>query len=216
MELGLNNKVFILSGGEKSLAENLIHILSEEGAIVVVLGKNVSLNHLRHFKIAGPGEEIFLIDVELEDPVECEKAIGDIILKYGHIEGLVNYPEPYSEEGWDEENKESFSRIVQITLSRYFLITHFALPYLKTSRGKVINISFESGEYANSKPSAAAINGGIQALTREWAVELLKYEIRVNSIINKVNTADIGNIVAFLLSEKSSHTTGQFIPVGKE
>jgi L-fucose dehydrogenase len=216
MELGLNNKVIILTGGEENLAVDLLNILYEEEAIVVMLGKDLSLNPHQQFKNAGLSEKIFLIDVELGDPVECEKAIGEVILKYGRIDGLVNYPESYSKEGWDEENKESFPKILQRYLSRYFLITHFTLPYLKTSRGTVINIIFESGEYKNCRPSTAAVNGGIKALTREWAVELLKYGIRVNSIINEISTPGIGNIVAFLLSEKSSHTTGQFISIDDE
>jgi L-fucose dehydrogenase len=216
MELGLNNKVIILTGGEENLAENLLYVLSEEGAIVVILGRDLLLNQHRQFKNTGLSETIFLIDVELDDPVECEKAIGEVIHKYGRIEGLVNYPESYSKEGWDEDNKESFSKILQKCLSRYFLITHFALPHLKTSRGTVINISSEYVEFKNCRPSTAAINGGIKALTREWAVELLKYGIRVNSIINEINTPDIGNLVAFLLSEKSSHTTGQIIPIDDE
>ncbi|MDO7715033.1 MAG: SDR family oxidoreductase, partial [Flavobacteriaceae bacterium] len=91
----------------------------------------------------------------------------------------------------------------------------------------------------------AAANGGRNALTREWAVELLPYSIRVNAVIvaecytplykkwiqtfsnpekklkeitqniplgNRMTTAqEIGDTVAFLLSERSSHTTGQLI-----
>ncbi|PTT00742.1 short-chain dehydrogenase, partial [Flavobacterium sp. HMWF030] len=93
----------------------------------------------------------------------------------------------------------------------------------------------------------AASNGGRNALTREWAVELLKYGIRVNSVIvaecytplydkwiktlenpeeklkeitakipfeNRMTTAEeIANMTVFLLSDKSSHTTGQLIYV---
>src|SRR5690606_38110290 len=93
----------------------------------------------------------------------------------------------------------------------------------------------------------ASANGGRIALTREWAVELLKYNIRVNAVVvaecwtpaydtwiktlnnpeeklkeitskipfgNRMTTAEeIANMVTFLLSEKSSHTTGQIIYV---
>ena len=93
----------------------------------------------------------------------------------------------------------------------------------------------------------AASNGGRNALTREWAVELLKYGIRVNSVIvaecytplydawinslenpeeklkeitakipleNRMTTAEeIANMAVFLLSDRSSHTTGQLIYV---
>ena len=73
-------------------------------------------------------------------------------------------------------------------------------------------------------------------MTREWAVELLKYNIRVNAVIvpewhtpqyesklqtmknttEKTRSLEIAYAVAFLLSEKSSHTTGQLIHVDGE
>lgn len=111
-----------------------------------------------------------------------------------------------------------------------------------------MNIGSKTAETGQGNTSAyAAANGGRNALTREWAVELLKYGIRVNAVIvaecftplyekwintlpnsetklkeitakipfeNRMTTAEeIANMVTFLLSEKSSHTTGQMIHV---
>jgi L-fucose dehydrogenase len=127
-------------------------------------------------------------------------------------------------------------------------MAHFALPSLIKSKGAIVNISSKTAETGQGNTSAyAAANGGRNALTREWAVELLKYGIRVNAIIvaecytplyeNWINTfpnpqeklnaikakipfekrmttaEEISNMAAFLLSEKSSHTTGQLIHV---
>ena len=151
MDLYLNNRVIVLTEGEKNLTDNIIQILSGEGAIVVLLGKDVS-----------------------EDAAQCKKAINEVILKYGRIEGLVNLQEVHSKYRDEEDNKEDFLKILQKSLSGYFMITHHILPHLKTSRGSVINISFEPEEFEQNSPSSYATNGGIIALTREWAVELLK------------------------------------------
>jgi len=123
-----------------------------------------------------------------------------------------------------------------------------ALPELKKSKGSIVNIGSKTAETGQGGTSAyAASNGGRNALTREWAVELLKYDIRVNAVIvaecwtplyerwiqtlpnpeeklasivknipleNRMTTStEIANMVAFLLSSCSSHTTGQLIHV---
>jgi L-fucose dehydrogenase len=127
-------------------------------------------------------------------------------------------------------------------------MAQYALPELKKSKGAIVNIGSKTAETGQGNTSAyAASNGGRNALTREWAVELLKYGIRVNSVIvaecftplyetwiktfdqpdeklkmitdkiplgNRMTTSEeIASMVAFLISEKSSHTTGQLIYV---
>jgi len=63
-------------------------------------------------------------------------------------------------------------------------MARFALPHLKKTRGPIVNIGSKVAETGQGGTSAyAAANGGRNALTREWAVELAKYEIRVNSVI---------------------------------
>jgi len=143
---------------------------------------------------------------------------------------------------------EKFMESLHKNLVHYYLMAHFALPLLIRSKGAIVNISSKTAETGQGGTSAyAAANGGRNALTREWAVELLKYQIRVNAIIvaeswtplyekwisttpnpeeklkeitakipleHRMTTPEeIGNTAAFLLSQRSSHTTGQLIHV---
>jgi L-fucose dehydrogenase len=64
------------------------------------------------------------------------------------------------------------------------MLAHHALPALIASKGSIVNITSKTAETGQGNTSAyAAANGGRNALTREWAVELLKYGIRVNAVV---------------------------------
>jgi L-fucose dehydrogenase len=204
MDLGLQNKVIIITGYAKSNTENLIRVLSDEGAILVIAGRK----DLEKLKQGISGKNIFWIESDLSNSEECKNIVQTVVKKYGRVDGLVNDP------GEGSGNAETFLMSVQKNLVNYYLMTHFVLPYLKTSKGVIVNISFDNtGTDHGNSAILAASKGGINALTREWAVELLKYGIRVNAVISKESAEGIAGVVAFLLSGKSSHTTGQLIHV---
>jgi L-fucose dehydrogenase len=248
MDLDLINKVIIVTGGAKGIGEGIVRVLSAEGAIVVIVGRSEPDNRKLQSEIENTGGHAFSVEAELNDPNACKKVVEAVIQKYGRIEGLVNNAGVNDGVGLESGNYARFMESLHKNLVHYYLMAHFALPYLKSSKGAIVNISSKTAETGQGNTSAyAAANGGRNALTREWAVELLKYGIRVNSIIvaecwtpqydswirtlhnpgeklneiiskipleNRMTTpAEIANAVAFLLSEKSSHTTGQLIHV---
>ena len=237
MNLGFENKVIIVSGGARGIGEGIVKTLLEEKAIPVVID-------LRPSTIQG----VTTINTDLTNPEACEKAIKQIVEKFGTIHGLVNNAGVNDGVNLEQGNYESFMQSIHKNLVHYYLLAHHALPALKKSKGAIVNIGSKTAETGQGNTSAyAASNGGRNALTREWAVELLKYGIRVNAVIvaecftplyeswiqtfdnpseklasitakipleNRMTTdIEIANMVAVLLSEVSSHTTGQLIHV---
>jgi L-fucose dehydrogenase len=248
MDLQLKNKVIIVTGGAKGIGEGIVRVLAAEGAIPVIVGRNENDNLKLCKELASYKIEVFQVVAELSNPGESEKAVNEVIKKYGRIDGLVNNAGQNDGVGLENGNYEKFMQSLHKNLIHYYLMTHFALPELKKHKGSIVNITSKTAETGQGNTSAyAASNGGRNALTREWAVELLKYGIRVNAIVvaecwtplyekwiqtlsnpeeklkeitsripfeNRMTTKEeIANMVAFLLSEKSSHTTGQLIHV---
>jgi len=248
MDLQLKNKVVIVTGGAKGIGEGIVNVLANEGAIPVIVGRNEKDNLKTVESLKARGFECFQVQAELTDPAECENAIKAVIAKFGRIEGLINNAGVNDGVGLEKGNYDDFVRSLHRNVTHYYLMAKFALPELKKSKGNIVNIGSKVAETGQGNTSAyAAANGGRNALTREWAVELLPYGIRVNAVIvaecwtplyaayianmedpeaklkdivkniplgHRMTTAEeIANMVVFLLSEASSHTTGQLIHV---
>ncbi|HEY4150129.1 MAG TPA: SDR family oxidoreductase [Chitinophagaceae bacterium] len=245
MDLQLKNKVIIVTGGAKGIGEGIVKVLAAEGALPVIVGRSQEDNLKTLEALGGQG---FAVEAELTRPEACKKAVDAVLAKYGHIDGLVNNAGVNDGVGLENGSYEAFMASLHKNVVHYYLMAQHALPALKKSKGSIVNISSKTAETGQGGTSAyAAANGGRNALTREWAVELLKYGIRVNAIIvaecwtplyerwisslpnaqeklasivkkipfeNRMTTAEeIANMTVFLLSEKSSHTTGQLIHV---
>ena len=248
MDLQLEEKVIVVSGGAKGIGEAIVKVLAREGAIPVIVGRNQADNFKLLSSIVSNGGKAFQVVAELTHPGQCQEAIRQVIEQFGRIEGLVNNAGVNDGVSLEEGNYDDFMASLHKNLVHYFLLAHYSLPALKQSRGSIVNISSKTAETGQGKTSGhAAANGGRNALTREWAVELLKYQIRVNAIVvaecwtplyqkwietlpdpqaklkeivsripleHRMTTAEeIANTAAFLLSPRSSHTTGQLIHV---
>jgi len=248
MNLHLENKIIIVTGGAKGIGLGICKVLAQEGAIPVIIGRKEGDNLIAIQEIEAAGGKAKSVVAELTNPANCEKAIQQVIAQCGRIDGLINNAGVNDGVGLENGNYNSFMESLHKNLVHYYLMAHYALPELKKSKGSIVNIGSKTADTGQGNTSAyAASNGGRNALTREWAVELLQYGIRVNAVIvaecytplyenwiqtfdnpdeklkqitdkipleNRITTTkEIANMVVFLLSEKSSHTTGQLIYV---
>jgi L-fucose dehydrogenase len=248
MDLNLKDKVIIVTGGAKGIGEGIVKVLAAEGAIPVIVGRNENDNLKVVSEITANGQKVYQIVAELTNPEASKLAVNAVLDRFGRIDGMVNNAGVNDGVGLEHGDYERFMESLHKNLVHYYLMIHAALPTLKISKGAIVNITSKTAETGQGGTSAyAAANGGRNALTREWAVELLKYGIRVNAVVvaecwtplyekwiqtlpnpeeklasitanipfeNRMTTAkEIANMTAFLLSDVSSHTTGQLIYV---
>jgi NAD(P)-dependent dehydrogenase (short-subunit alcohol dehydrogenase family) len=97
---------------------------------------------------------------------------------------LVNNAGINDRVGLSDGTADAFVESLRRNLVHYFEMTRLVLPELKRNRGAIVNISSKVAETGQGGTSAyAAANGGRNALTREWAVELAPFGIRVNAVI---------------------------------
>jgi len=248
MNLKLTNKVILISGGAKGIGAAIAKTVAYEGAFPVIIGRNEQDNKLFIKELNQLNLKADYVTAELNEEKSSAEAVYQVLKRYGRIDGLVNNAGVNDGVGLASGSYEAFVASLHKNVVHYYLLAHFALPALIKSQGAIVNIGSKTAETGQGGTSGyAASNGARNALTREWAVELLDAGIRVNSVIvaeaytplyeTWINTFDhpeeklsainaciplgnrmtkveeIADMVAFLLSERSGHTTGQLIHV---
>lgn len=184
MDLQLKDKLIIVSGGAKGIGKSIVESLASEGALPVIVGRNEKDNLELVSALEAAGHSAGQVVAELTDPAACKQVVDQVIATYGRIDGIVNNAGVNDGVGLETGDYERFMLSLHRNLVHYYLLVHHALPWLKRSKGAIVNISSKTAETGQGNTSAyAASNGGRNALTREWAVELAKYSIRVNAVV---------------------------------
>jgi len=248
MDLGLKDKVIIITGGTQGIGEAVSTRVAEEGGFPVFIGRTEAHGQRLLESLAEKGLKGHFLQADLTDPLACKRAVSEIVRRFGGIYGLVNNAGANDGIGLEEGSPEAFAASVGRNLSHYYNMAHFSLPALKKAKGSIVNVSSKTAVTGQGGTSGyTAAKGAQLSLTREWAVELLPFGIRVNAVIpaevwtpqyerwirtfedpdkalghitrniplgKRMTTAnEIADTIVFLLSERASHTTGQWLYV---
>ncbi|WP_268034697.1 SDR family oxidoreductase [Algoriphagus sp. PAP.12] len=215
MDLQLKDKVILISGGAKGIGGAISKMLIDEGAIPVFI--DPSEEEGRELVDYANGKAL-QIPVRMFTPEDAEAAVQICREKYGRIDGIVNNAGANDGVGLENGTPEAFAKSVTKNLNHYYYLAHYALPELKKTQGAIVNISSKTAITGQGGTSGyVAAKGAQLALTREWAAELLPYQIRVNAVIPaEVYTPLYKNwINTFPDPEKKLAEINQKIPLGR-
>ncbi|MFZ5953649.1 MAG: SDR family oxidoreductase [Candidatus Dependentiae bacterium] len=178
------NKVVIITGGASGIGRAIAQAYAAHNACVVCVDCNTQASNalLQHFKDKGYEKYLF-VHGDLAKEETCKRAVAETIERFGAIDILINNVGINDKVALDA-TPNAFKKSLDNNLIHYFTMGHYALPALKKSKGTIINIGSKVALTGQGGTSGyAAAKGAILGLTREWAVELAPYHIRVNAVI---------------------------------
>ena len=180
MDLQLKDKVVLVTGGAKGIGAAIVRAAAAEAAIPVIVDRDGSAGKQLHAEF--PISHVIVGD--LSSPADCQTAIHSTLEKFGRLDALVNNAGVNDKIGLEHATPQEYVDSLGRNLLHYYNMAHFALPYLKKTRGCIVNISSKTAITGQGGTSGyASSKGAILALTREWAADLLGYGIRVNAVV---------------------------------
>jgi L-fucose dehydrogenase len=184
MELKIQNKVMIITGGASGIGEAITHAVAGEGAIPVIIDKNEEAGKRIVDELITNNMKSLFISRELNKAESCRESVEETLGEFDRIDALINNAGINDGVGLEHGNPDAFLNSLEKNLYHYYFMAQACLPALKKSRGTIINISSKTAITGQGNTSGyVAAKGAQLGLTREWAAELAKYGIRVNAII---------------------------------
>jgi L-fucose dehydrogenase len=182
MDLQLNGRVVIVTGGAAGIGGAISLLLAREGAIPVILGRSPMAPEFQRQLTALQPRAMFL-KLDLRDETACAGAVSRAHAEFERIDGLVNNA------GVNDgvslaAGRAPFVSSLEANLIHYYVMAHYCLPHLQASRGAIVNISSKTALTGQGGTSGyCAAKGAQLALTREWAASLAKDGVRVNAVV---------------------------------
>ncbi len=184
MDLALAGKTVVVTGGASGIGEAVVRALAAEDAIPVIVDRDEEAGRRVRDELAALGRRCELVVADLAEPGACRAAIDSATRAAGRIDALVNNAGTNDGVTLEDGSPEEFLVSLRRNVVHYFEMTQYALPTLKEARGAIVNMASKVAVTGQGGTSGyAAAKGAILALTREWAVDLLPYGVRVNAIV---------------------------------
>jgi len=180
MDLGLSEKVAIVSGGARGIGEAIARSLIEEGARVAIFDKNESLGSALANEL---GESALFVQTDLTDEQSCQQAIDTVLSGFGRIDILINNAS--TNDGVNLNGTvDAFRASIENNLVHYFTLSRACKESLTENQGCIVNIGSKVSVTGQGGSSGyVASKGATMSLTREWALELAHTSVRVNCVI---------------------------------
>jgi len=179
----LNGRVAFVTGGGSGITGGVARALAEAGASVAITSRKIEHLQPAADAINSNGGKALAVVADVRQPEAIEKAVAQTVEHFGKIDIVVNGAAGNFLCAAEELSPNGFGTVLDIDTKGTFNVCRATFPQLKEHRGQILNIS-ATLHYLGTPMQihVSAAKAGVDALTRNLAVEWGRYGIRVNGI----------------------------------
>ncbi len=238
----LAGRTAIVTGGSRGIGLAIARALAEDGASVVVSGRDAARLDAAQRELEGLGGGVAAVSADAAKREDVERLVNAAKERFGRVDVLVNNAGIIRDQLLVRMKDDDWDEVLDTNLRGVFLMTRaVAKRMMRQKGGRIINISSTAGTMGNpGQVNYSAAKAGVIGLTKAAARELAHWNILVNAVapglietdlaasvpaeareallqqvpLRRIGTArEVAEVVRFLAGDGAAYVTGQIIHV---
>ncbi|MGV9798104.1 SDR family NAD(P)-dependent oxidoreductase [Mycobacterium sp. NPDC003449] len=182
VDLGLRERVYIVTGGTQGLGYATVRTLLSEGAHVAMCGRDTGRLDKAGAELGSDGGELLAIRADVTRAEDVAALIGRAVERWGRVDGLVNSAGIATAARFEQITDQQWTADFDLKFLAAVRATRCALPYLRETKGAVVNVLSTGARVPGRMPSAPLRAAGLN-LTKALSNELGQDGVRVNAAL---------------------------------
>lgn len=178
----MQDKRILISGGTSGIGLAAAKLFLQAGAKVALMGRSEQRGEAALQEL-GAGDRAIFVQGDVSRLADCRQALKQVSAKWAGLDVLVNSAGIYVEGAIEDMTEAEIANVLDINVKGTYYLSQAAVPYLKESRGNLVNVASDAGVHGNYYCSLyCASKGAVVMFTKALALELAGFGVRVNAI----------------------------------
>ncbi len=214
----LSGKVALITGASSGIGRATALAFAAAGSRLALLSRSQESLQRVVAEIAQQGGESIILPVDVTDTEQCRGAVAQTVDHFGRLDILVNAAGIIATGSITSTSTEAWDLMLRLNLTSVFHMMQETVPFLKSTRGNIVNVSSVTGTRAFPNVLAYCVSkAGVDQLTRCAALDLAPFGVRVNAVnpgvvvtnLHRASGMDEEKYQAFLEHSKTTHPIGR-------